>query len=584
MKDQWMLYTKKADFYGIGNKLNIDPLLVKLMRNRDHVEIEDMRDYLFGTLENLHRPMLMKGMKGAISLLLDTIKKKERIRIVSDYDIDGICAGYTLWDGIKLAGGDVDLAIPDRITDGYGINESIITKAHKDGIKLIITCDNGIAAMDAISLAKSYGMLVIVTDHHGIPFTKEEERIAYHLPCADVIINPKQADCHYPFKELCGAAIAWKVVTALFESLGYPTERKDKYLEFAGIATIGDVVDLVGENRIIAKHALEKMNHTNNIGLKTLFEVCGIEGRVLSYQIGFQVGPCLNASGRLDTALKAVSLLQSTTKEQAMPFALELKSLNDQRKNMTEEQVIEAKKQAEEYDSDHVLVIYLPECHESIAGIVAGRVREAFYKPTLIFTNSEQGIKGSGRSIEAYDMFEKLSEAKHLFTKFGGHKMAAGFSSTLEQLDEIRRFLNAHDNLSTQDLIHKIWIDAALPFSYISKEFLNNLTLLEPFGKGNEKPVFAQKVRLLRYRIMGKNRNVVRMTLCTEQYEIMDGICFELGDDWESYLDEHFGKEQREKAFFGRESNIRLSILFYPEWNDYSNSCQLRIQKYQSIG
>lgn len=588
MNEKWMVYTKKADFAALSKALHVSPVICRIMRNRGLAKEEEMREYLYGTLEKMHSPWLMKDMKKAVDILLDKIQNRKRIRIISDYDIDGICSGYILMSGLRAAydkernGQEclVDLAIPDRHTDGYGVNERLIREAYRDGVDTIITCDNGIAAADAVGLAKELGLTVIITDHHGIPFRDESGGRIYLLPEADAVVNPKRIDCPYPFKELCGAGIAWKLVTALYEKLGFLPEKKDRYLVFAAIATIGDVVDLNGENRLIAKWGLKAVMGTDNIGLRALIDACKLDAsRISSYHIGFVIGPCLNASGRLDTALKAVSLLNADSREKADILACELKALNDARKDMTEEQVEKAKREAEKVPEDPVLVLYLPDCHESIAGIVAGRVREAYYKPTLIFTDSGDGIKGSGRSTENYDMFEKMSECRELFTRFGGHKMAAGFSAEKENLRKIHDYLNRHADLSEEDRIKKIWIDAAMPFSFATGELVGELSLLEPFGKGNEKPVFAQKqVSLLKYRILGKNQNVIRLDLKGEDGSRISGVYFKAGTEWEEFLTGRFGKDECARAKYGERNRIHISLLYYPVIDDYTGCVQARIQ------
>lgn len=583
MNEQWMVYTKRADFNGIASRLQTDPLLVKIMRNRGLEDEEEMRRFLYGDLSSLHDPFLMKDMERAVLLLTDAIHCGKNIRVIGDYDIDGICSSYLLTDGLNRLGAKTDTAIPDRLTDGYGLNERLIEMAYAEGISVIVTCDNGIAAASAVSLAKQYGMTVIVTDHHAIPYEMTETGKRWLLPEADAIVNPKQEDCAYPFSDLCGAAVAWKLVTALYLHNGHTMNDAMRYLSLAGIATIGDVVGLTGENRIIAKYALKVLPTIDNVGIKALLKACGISANVItSYQIGFQIGPCLNASGRLDTALKAVALLRETDPEAADALALELKELNDRRKELTEEQVVLAKEQAKQFAEDDVLVLYLPDCHESIAGIVAGRVREAFYKPTLLFTDAQEGIKGSGRSIEAYDMFEELSKCRDLFTKFGGHKMAAGFSAAKEQLESIRTALNRNSTLTAEELTPKLWIDAAAPFSYFTAERYKMLHQLEPFGKSNEKPVFAQKnVCLTQYRVFGKNRNVIRMNLVGENGDFAEGVMFQPQEEWEEYLCAAFGAEEQKRALCGKAATIRLSVLYEPVWDDYNQCIQMRIHNYR---
>lgn len=521
--ENWVVAAKRADFHQIAQNFSIDPVLARVIRNRDVIGNDAIETYLHGGKEALHSPWLFKDMERAVSILKDKIIEKKAIRIIGDYDIDGIMATYILEQGLKAAGANVDVMIPHRITDGYGLNEHLIQMAYEDGKDTIVTCDNGITAFDQIKEAKRLGMTVIVTDHHEILEGK--------IPEADAVVNHKQQDCSYPFKGLCGGAVAYKLITALYEKMGLPKTESDKYLEYAAFATVGDVMDLVEENRIIVKEGLKLLRNTKNYGFRELMRANAIEPEQLSsYHIGFVLGPCLNASGRLDTALRALELLRTDNVVDAARLAGDLKNLNDSRKELTLMGVEEAAHQVETADwkNDKVYVIYLPDCHESLAGIIAGRIREAYHHPVFVLTKGEDGVKGSGRSIEAFHMFEGMVKCQECFTHFGGHKMAAGLSMKEENIEIFRQKINALCDLTEQDFVPKITIDVPMPVSYVSKELIHQLDLLEPFGKGNTKPVFAQKnVRALSYRIVGKNRNVLTMRMSDGCGNVVDGICFQ---------------------------------------------------------
>ena len=521
--ENWVVAAKRADFHQIAQNFSIDPVLARVIRNRDVIGNDAIETYLHGGKEALHSPWLFKDMERAVSILKDKIIEKKAIRIIGDYDIDGIMATYILEQGLKAAGANVDVMIPHRITDGYGLNEHLIQMAYEDGKDTIVTCDNGITAFDQIKEAKRLGMTVIVTDHHEILEGK--------IPEADAVVNHKQPDCSYPFKGLCGGAVAYKLITALYEKMGLPKTESDKYLEYAAFATVGDVMDLVEENRIIVKEGLKLLRNTKNYGFRELMRANAIEPEQLSsYHIGFVLGPCLNASGRLDTALRALELLRTDNVVDAARLAGDLKNLNDSRKELTLMGVEEAAHQVETADwkNDKVYVIYLPDCHESLAGIIAGRIREAYHHPVFVLTKGEDGVKGSGRSIEAFHMFEGMVKCQECFTHFGGHKMAAGLSMKEENIEIFRQKINALCDLTEQDFVPKITIDVPMPVSYVSKELIHQLNLLEPFGKGNTKPVFAQKnVRALSYRIVGKNRNVLTMRMSDGCGNVVDGICFQ---------------------------------------------------------
>lgn len=558
--ERWMLQTKRADFQEMAKCHGISPVTARIIRNRDVVGTESVEKYLKGGLKDLYNPYLLKDMELTVSIIKEKVREEKRIRIVGDYDIDGVCSTYLLYRALTEIGAYADYEIPDRIRDGYGINESIIRQAAEDGIDTILTCDNGIAATAQIRLAKELGLTVLITDHHDI---MKEEGMEI-LPPADAIINPKQMACHYPYPEICGGLVAYKLVQALYEAYSISQEKWLEMLEFAAIATVGDVMKLQDENRIIVKEGLKRMGQTKSLGLRKLIEKNNLdEDNITAYQIGFVIGPCLNAGGRLHTAKLALSLLLSESEEEADRMALELKDLNDQRKTMTRQGTEEAVEQVEALYKDHkVLVVYLPSCHESLAGIIAGRLREQYQKPAFVLTDGEEGVKGSGRSIETYHMFDALVEVKELLSKFGGHPMAAGLSLKKENVDEFRRRLNENAKLGEEDFIKKIWIDVPMPLEYINEPLIEELDLLEPFGQGNEKPLFAQKGLAIRsVRVMGKNRNVVKFSLASEKGMPMDGLLFADGD---SFLQELSG-------------NRKIDVIYYPAVNEYNGNKSLQI-------
>lgn len=569
--EKWMITAKRADFQAIAQRFGIDQVTARLIRNRDVVGDEAIHEYLHGTREQMHSPWLMKDMEKTVDILTEKIRAGSRIRIIGDYDIDGVMSTYILLKSLEGLGADVDHVIPNRITDGYGINEHLIEQAYQEGRDTIITCDNGIAARTQIERAKALGMTVLVTDHHEVPFEDTTEGRIEVLPPADAIINPKQKACTYPFSSLCGAGVALKLVEALYQRLQPDTDIVDRMLEYAAIATIGDVMDLVKENRIIVKEGLKRLHHTTNMGLLELIRVNNLEPQNISpYHIGFVIGPCLNASGRLDTARRSLKLLCADNQEEATRLAGDLKSLNDSRKEMTNQGVEQAIRLVETTDlkNDSVLVVYLPECHESLAGIIAGRIREKYHKPSFVLTQGEEGVKGSGRSTECYSMYEKLCECREYLTKFGGHPMAAGLSLEEDNIEPFRRKLNELSGLGPEDFIEKVSIDVPMPINYIRKELIQELKILEPFGKGNEKPVFAQKgLRVLRSRVLGSGRNVVKMQVADEAGYTMEAIYFGDGD---KFCEDIRGKQT-------------LSVVYYPEINSYMGreTIQIVIRHYQ---
>lgn len=563
--EKWMVYNKKADFQKIGSEFGIDPVIARLIRNRDIQDMKEIRSYLYGTLAEIPSPWKMKDMERAVQILQKKITQKKKIRIIGDYDIDGVTATCILLKGLKRLNANVDTYIPDRVKDGYGMHEQLIDKALEDGIDTILTCDNGIAAAAEIEYAKKEGLTVIVTDHHDIPFRDTEDGRIWIIPKADAVVNPKQNDCLYPNKNICGAVVAWKLIWALYERLGSDSDEIWDFLELAAIATVGDVMDLQGENRIIVKEGLKKLSSTSFEGLKALICVNNLEGaEITAYHVGFVIGPCINASGRLDTAARSLELLLADNMEDAMKLADDLYDLNQSRKAMTEQGKEQAIQSIEENNlgKDRVLVVYLPDCHESLAGIIAGRIREAYNKPVFVLTKGADGVKGSGRSIEAYSMYEELVKCSDLLTQFGGHPMAAGLSMEEKNVELFRRRLNDNCTLTEQDLIPKIMIDVPMPISYLSKKLTEQLKVLEPFGKGNSKPLFAQKnLRAVGIRVLGRNRNVAKMLLIDENGIKMDAV--------------YFGEAQEFVDFV--QAHDTISVTYYPEINVFQGRENLQV-------
>ena len=571
--ERWVLLRKGADFEAIGKKYQISPRLACLIRNRDVIGEEAVDRYLNGTISDLYDGMLMKDMDKAIDILKEKILEDKKIRVIGDYDIDGVNATYILLEGLERLGADVDSDIPDRISDGYGLNRHLVERAYEAGVDTLITCDNGITAADEIAYGKEMGMTVIVTDHHEVPFDEHDGEKRYRIPPADAVMDPKQPDCLYPFKGLCGAAVAYKLMEALWESMGKDSADLDDLIENVAIATIGDVMDLEDENRIFVKEGLQMLRRTKNPGLKALIECTGIDKNSLnSYHIGFVLGPCINASGRLDTAKRALELLRAGTQKEADILAGDLKALNDSRKDMTEEAVKQAEEQVETttISKDKVLVVYLPDCHESLAGIVAGRIRENYYKPVFVLTDAEEGVKGSGRSIDGYHMYEELNKCKEFLTKFGGHRLAAGLSLPKENVGKFREMLNKNCTLTEEEMKEKVTIDMEMPFGCVTEGLVKELELLEPFGKGNTKPVFAARdVTLLGARILGKNRNVLKLQVQDVNGCRIEAMLFHHADDFLGKLEEQYGKTEVEALLKGRGRQIRISMTYYPDINEY---------------
>lgn len=574
-QEKWRVQGKKADFERIGKEFGISPIVARLIRNRDLTEAEEIRQYLNGGLDDLNDPMLLPDMEAAAGLLEEKIASGKAIRIIGDYDIDGVCSIYILYRGLKELGARADWRIPHRVQDGYGLNVRLVEEAAADQIDTLLTCDNGIAAIEQIARARELGMAVVVTDHH---------EVQAELPAADAVVNPKRADNQYPFPGICGAVVAWKLVTVLFARRGMEEKAKD-YLEFAALATVGDVMSLQGENRIIVREGLKKLRCTANPGLRALMDCSGILPENLSaYHLGFVIGPCLNAGGRLDTAKRAVEVLLAG-EEEAPVLARGLRELNEERKDMTLRGLEQAVGIIEQSSllRDPVLVVFLPDCHESLAGIIAGRLRERYSRPAFVLTRTEEGLKGSGRSIPAYHMFEGLNRCGELLTKFGGHPMAAGLSLKEENLEELRKRLNQECGLGEEDLVPTVWIDMELPFLYATEELTEQCRLLEPFGNGNEKPVFAARnVQVNRMSRIGKSRNMLKLSLSDASGAELEGLFFGDGDAFCVYYGEKFGGEEVEKAFRGDRNSLRLMVAYYPDINCYQGRrrIQIVIQRY----
>ncbi|MCD8155102.1 MAG: single-stranded-DNA-specific exonuclease RecJ [Clostridiales bacterium] len=569
--EKWMVAAKRADFNAIGKKFGIDPVIARLIRNRNVVGEEAIGQYLHGRVEDLPSPHRMKDLELACEILGDSISFGEKIRILGDYDIDGVISTYILLKGLRRLGAEVDTYIPDRVTDGYGIHSHLISKAAEDGVDLIVTCDNGISAVQEIKMAKDMGISVIVTDHHEVPYQEREDGSReWILPCADAIVNPKQPDCPYPDKNLCGAAVAYKLICQLYEIHHIPAEELEEYIELTAFATVGDVMELQGENRILVKEGLRRLPDTKNYGLRELIRANDLENRpITAYHVGFVLGPCINASGRLDTAARSLALLDAKDPQEAARLAGDLTALNQSRKALTERGQKEAMELVEttEIGNDRVLVIFLPDCHESLAGIIAGRVREKYHKPVFVLTRGESFVKGSGRSIESYSMYDELIKCGDLLEEFGGHPMAAGLSLREENVDEFRRRINESCTLTEEDLTPRIVIDATMPISYVTKDLVRQISLLEPFGKGNTRPLFAQKrMSVLNGRVFGKNHNVARFQLMDENGYAVAGI--------------YFGEAEAFLRYAGERKTV--SVTYYPEINSYRGreTLQMTVQNY----
>lgn len=590
MRERWRVYGKKADFNRIAQTFHISPVTARIIRNRD-VDGEDaIRRYLYGTVEDLYDPLLMKDMGKAADLVEEAVRNGVKIAICSDFDVDGIFSGMILLEGILRIGGEASVYTPDRVKEGYGLNDRIVEEAHSEGYGMILTCDNGIAAAEPIVRAKELGMTVVVTDHHEVPYTLEENGVRrYHLPAADAVVDHKQEDCPYPFKKLCGAGVTYKLIQILYERFGVEREELYRLLEYAAIATVADVMDLEGENRIIVREGLRRLGETRNLGLQALMEVNGIDPKHLTaYHIGFIIGPCFNAAGRLETVKMAFDLLKAKTREEAAARAETLKELNDSRKNMTQkgvEQAVEVIEQSP-WKQDKILLVRLHGCHESLVGIIAGRIREKYYKPVFVFTDAEEGIKGSGRSIEGYHMFDGLMQCQDLLERFGGHAMAAGLSLKEENLEPLRKRLNDACTLTQEELTPLVQIDVPMPLSYITEELIEEFKLLEPFGKGNTKPIFAQQhFQIAKGSIIGKNKNVMKFQVIGQDNTAMEALYFGDLDDLIQLIKTEYGEEQFERMMEGRRNDVDLAFTYYPSVNEFRGrrSLQIVIQNYCRI-
>ena len=585
--EKWIEIRKGGNFMEMAKKYGIDPLIARIIRNRDIIDEKEITEYLYGGKEALHNPHLLKDVDKAAEIIAEGIAEKKAMRIIGDYDIDGVNATYILLEGIRRCGGNVDAAIPDRMKDGYGINEHLIEQALSDGKELLITCDNGIAAINEINFAKEKGMTVVVTDHHEIPYRNTEQGKEFLRSNADAIVNPKQNDCLYPCKGICGAVVAWKLVQVLYERMDIPVVEADIFIENAGFATVGDVMDLTGENRILVKLGLKALEHTKNPGMKALIAKNKLSDKSLSaYHIGFVLGPCINASGRLDTAKRSLELLLERDEVKASALAGELVELNESRKYMTQQETQKALEQIEKEgrEKDKVLVVYLPECHESLAGIIAGRIREAYQRPVFVLTRGEEGVKGSGRSIEAYSMFDKMTEVAELFTKYGGHPMAAGLSMREEDIDKLREQLNQKAELSEEDMAEVVRLDAVLPMSYFTVDTIRQLSVLEPCGKSNTKPVFADRnIKITRAGIVGVNRNVLKLHLLDSKGNPVAGVYFGEVEKFLTFLSEKFGSEEVDAAMHGKENSIQFAAVYEPAVDTYSGreSVQAIIRRFR---
>ena len=582
-----MVINEGAEFKGIGNKFHIDPVTARIIRNREVIGDEEIHSFLAGTLQELPDVHLMQDLDLLVELLDQKINEKAKIRIIGDYDIDGVMSSYILYRALTRCGAQVDVAIPNRITDGYGLNRNLITEALECGVDTILTCDNGIAAIEEIAYAKEAGMTVLVTDHHEIPFKDVDGERIYMRSEADAIVNPHQKTCTFPYKDLCGAGVAWAVIVALYEKNNIEQREVEDLLEFVAFATVGDIMSLTGLNRILVKEGLKRIHHTTNIGMRALVSQCGLlPEQIDTYHFGFVLGPCINAAGRLDTARRALRLFISESPEEAAEVADELVILNEERKEMTRQGVEEAKQLVEEggYENDPVLILYLTNVHESIAGIIAGRIREYYYRPTFILTKAEDGVKGSGRPTEEYSMYEQMCKCSNLLTKFGGHPMAAGLSLPEENVEIFRKQMNENCPFRAEEIVQTIHIDVPMPVEYVTNALVEEFSILASFGKDNPKPVFADRnLKISRMWVIGKNQNVLRMTLVSEQGRPLSAIYFGDIEAMRTYLVEQYGTQEVEKAFHGRENNMQISIVYSPKINTYKDSetLQFEIQYYR---
>ena len=584
---QWMVAAKKADFYVIAEKFHVDPVVARIIRNREVIGEKNIRIYLGGNLSDLSDPHQMKDMDRLVEILAQKIRKQVHIRIIGDYDVDGVTSSHLFLTALRRVGAKVDVVIPHRIQDGYGLSLHLLQQAKEDGVDTILTCDNGIAAIDEIAWAKAQKMTVLVTDHHAVPFEEHEGRRTEKKSLADAVVNPHQQDCGYPYKELCGAGVAWNVIRVLYENYDMDKREAEDLLDFVAMATVCDVMSLTGENRILVKEGLKRIRHTKNIGLQALMQACNVQPENISaYHFGYVLGPCVNATGRLDTARHALRLFETGQETEAEEIARDLVDLNQERKELTLQGVEMAKKLCEEggYENDPVLVLFLPDVHESIAGLIAGRIREAYQRPVFVLTRGEEGVKGSGRSIEAYSMFDKMTEVVELFTKYGGHPMAAGLSMREEDIDKLREQLNQKAELSEEDMAEVVRLDAVLPMSYFTVDTIRQLSVLEPCGKSNTRPVFADRnIKITRAGIVGVNRNVLKLHLLDSKGNPVAGVYFGEVEKFLTFLSEKFGSEEVDAAMHGKENSIQFAAVYEPAVDTYSGreSVQAIIRRFR---
>lgn len=582
MKENWILQTKRADFQDWAQKLHITPLLAKLIRNRDILTVEEAREYLYGTMDSLGDPYLLADMGKAADLISAAVKKGEKIAVSSDYDDDGIFSGRILYEGLLRIGGRPVIFSPNRMTEGYGMNRRIVDQAKDQGCTFLITCDNGIAAFEAVKYAKEQGFTVVVTDHHEVQYEETEEGKKYLYPEADAIIDPKRPDSQYPFREYCGAGVAFRLIQVLYERFGIPKEEEKSLYEYVAIATVADVVILKGENRTMVRAGMEELHHTTKVPLLALCKAQNLNpADITSYHIGFVIGPCFNAIGRLGDVSLAFEFLDMTDESEAFATAEFIKNLNDERKLMTEEGFTKCVEmiEAAPWREDHVYAILLEGVHESIVGIIAGRVKEKYNRPVFVFTRTEEGfIKGSGRSIQGYNMVAELIKVKDLLIRFGGHQMAAGLSLEEDKLELLRKTLNENQQLTEEDLTPRVIIDAEMRFSSMKMSIVDDFRLLEPFGMGNSRPLLAiRDAQMLSMAVRGKVRQIVSMLLEDDTRWKMNAVCFKDPEEFTHFLTENFG-EERYRMF--RERNIRslpVSFAFYPSINDYHGEKSLQI-------
>ncbi len=584
--EKWFLANKKADFAAIGKKFGVSPVIAKIIRNRDIVDENDIHRFLYGAMDDLYDPMLMKDMDMLAAELKKSINSGKRIRVVQDYDVDGCMSGYILVTAIRLCGGNADYDVPDRTSEGYGINERIVKSAVNDGIGTLITCDNGIAAGDITSLAKSMGLCVLVTDHHEVQYVNADGKQKYLIPEADAVVDPKRPDCEYPFKHLCGAGIAYKVAEVLYDIYGRSKEELNKLLQYAAVATVCDIVDLTGENRIIVKEGFKVLEDTDNYGMRALLDRCLKPGEKISVgRVGFFIGPVINAGGRMSTAQLVMSLLFAKDREEAEDILDVLIELNEERKRETEDAVKNITSKYDGIPNGNVIIEYNPKCHESVAGIAAGRIKDLYYKPTIVLTDSEDEgyIKGSARSVEGFDIFERLLTVKDLLPRFGGHPMAAGMTLKKDDLEEFIERMNKPGWPDSAEKFKRITIDVAMKFSSLSKEMIRELELIEPCGKGNKKPVFAAKnLKINRMSILGKNRNTIKMMLDDGTAEA-EGIWFGDVDRVISEIIQKYGTAECERLLRGNGAEARTDIIYTPKINYYNGfeRIQLDIESFR---